>query len=118
MLDQIHQKSHHNFLPFFLFLFPLQATDKAGAVRDTEVAATATRADMDTVTIMAIGRDGATTVMITPTTVNSTTIHRNTTIERLFFLNNFLITFFFCLKQPPPKHTFLPFYLSEIFDYL
>ena len=47
-----------------------KATDKAGATRgDTEVAATATRADMDTVTIMAIGRDGATTVMITPTTV-------------------------------------------------
>lgn len=70
------------------FLPHLQATDKAGADKEDTAAAAvmATRADMvDTVTIMvAIGRDGATTVMITPTTVNSTTIHRNTSIERLF----------------------------------
>ena len=73
-----------------LSLLPFQVTDKAGAVRaDTAVAATAAaaRADTDTVTIMvAIGDGAVTTVMITPTTVNSTTIHRNNTTIRDFLL--------------------------------
>lgn len=75
-------------------------------------AAAAARADTDTVTIMvAIGDGAVTTVMITPTTVNSTTIHRNNTTIRDFLplLDIYIYHFFFCCFFVPQN----PFVLTK-----
>lgn len=86
-------------------------------------AAAAARADTDTVTIMvAIGDGAVTTVMITPTTVNSTTIHRNNTTIRDFlpssryiYLPLFFLLFFRSAKpvrsyKTTNKTTFIDFF--------